>query len=98
MHGQRNIKKNMKIILFGPLGITSTPRTNVPQNTCEMAALIFSPVTIRLEIKFQVILESISELLEFERRLFATDLRYLGHACVEQLKLFILPAKNAESL
>jgi hypothetical protein len=73
------------------------PRTNVAQNTCDLAALIFSPVTIQLEIKIQVILESVSVLLEFDRRRFVTDLRHLDHACVEQLKLFILPATNAES-
>lgn len=67
------------------------------QNTCQFAPLIFSLVTIRLQIKNQVVLESVSVLLEFERRRFVTDLRYLDHAFVEQPKLFILPATNAES-
>jgi hypothetical protein len=54
-------------------------------------------MTIRLEIKIQVILESVSVLLEFEMRRFVTDLRYMDHTCIEQLKLFILTATNAES-
>ena len=67
------------------------------QNTCQFAVLIFSPVKIRLEIKSEVVLESVSVLLEFERRRFVTDLRYLDNACVEQPKLFILPSTNSES-
>jgi hypothetical protein len=67
------------------------------QNTCQLAALMFSPVTVRVETKIQIILESVSVFLEFERRRFVTDLIYLDHTCVEQLKLFILPATNAES-
>jgi hypothetical protein len=77
----------MKLFLFRPLGTTPPPRTNVAQNTCELAALIFSPGTIPLEIKIRVFVESVSVLLESERRRFVTDLRYLDHVCVEQLKI-----------